>query len=380
MEVLRRAVGDKRLNFFGLSYGSYLGQVYANLFPNRFRSMVIDGVVDPVAWAGTSATASRPQTDRIRSADGASAALRELLVRCDKAGGFRCSFATGNPVANFDLIAERLKKTPLVAEDPDTGEQLQLGYSELITLMLESLYFPDGYSEIEDYLTALMVLTEPPSTRAASRRPAGRTAAAAKKLKAAMQRAEARGKRSSVAPRGFGFPYDNSEEAFAAVLCTDSVNPRSASSWPAAAAAADRRAKYFGRLWAWASVPCAASTWTRKDEDSYRGPFNRRTLAPVLVVGSTWDPATNYSGAVRAANLLRNSRLLTSDNWGHTAYGTSDCATDAIDRYLLAGTLPARGKRCTGEVQPFADDPEPGPAASQAFTRRVSPLGPMTDR
>jgi hypothetical protein len=73
----------------------------------------------------------------------------------------------------------------------------------------------------------------------------------------------------------------------------------------------------------------------------------------VLVVGNTWDPATNYAGAQVAARLLPNSRLLTSDSWGHTAYNTSACVTGAVDAYLLAGRLPAAGARCTGDIQPF---------------------------
>ncbi|MGL5850373.1 MAG: alpha/beta hydrolase, partial [Phycicoccus sp.] len=105
-----------------------------------------------------------------------------------------------------------------------------------------------------------------------------------------------------------------------------------------------------------------SSTWTVRDEDSYRGPFTRRTVNPVLVVGNLYDPATNYSGAERAADLLPNSRLLSSDSWGHTAYGTSECVTVAMERYLLTRALPAAGTRCVGDVQPFTEplgDDEP---------------------
>ena len=123
MDVIRRGVGDKRLNYLGFSYGSYLGQVYANLFPDRVRAVAIDGVLDPVAWAGTKATASRPQSDRIRSADGAAKALHQILVLCDKAGGQKCRFSPGNPVVNYDVVAGRLKAKPLVFTDPYTGER-----------------------------------------------------------------------------------------------------------------------------------------------------------------------------------------------------------------------------------------------------------------
>ena len=100
-------------------------------------------------------------------------------------------------------------------------------------------------------------------------------------------------------------------------------------------------------------MQCARDHWTVRDEDAYTGPFTRRTKHPVLVVGSFWDPATNYSDAVAASQLLPNSRLLSSINWGHTAYGTSVCATGTVDRYLLYRALPAKGTTCLGDDQPF---------------------------
>jgi pimeloyl-ACP methyl ester carboxylesterase len=177
MDVMRRAVGDQRLNYLGFSYGSYLGQVYANLFPDRIRTVAIDGVNDPVAWAGTKATASRPQTDRIRSADGAAKALHQILVLCDKAGGQKCRFSPGNPVANYDVVANRLKKTPLVFTDPYTGEKVTFTYADLVGATLGSLYGPYGYLEITGNLADLIILTEPPAKVASKAAKARRAAA-----------------------------------------------------------------------------------------------------------------------------------------------------------------------------------------------------------
>ena len=138
--------------------------------------------------------------------------------------------------------------------------------------------------------------------------------------------------------------------------------------------------KYFGRLWAGSSVGCASKTWTARDKDAYRGPFNRRTASPILVVGSKWDPATNYAGAVRAASLLPNSRLLSSDNWGHTAYGTSQCATSAIDTYLLTEVLPAPGTYCHGDVQPFETSPTSGLRSVTPGGQRAPVVPPIAPR
>lgn len=373
MDVIRRAVGDKKLTYLGFSYGTYLGQVYANMFPDRVRALAIDGVLDPIGWAGTTATRNVPVTDRIRSGDGAAKALREILVRCDRAGGQRCVFAAGDPVANFELIANRLKVRPISEVDPFTGETFTFGYADLIGFTLGALYSPEGSVEIAAILNELLTLTEPPATRSDQR---AATRAGVKRVQAAVAARQAKEKRSG--PGRFGFPYDNSLETFTSVLCTDSVNPANASSWPAAADRADARAKHFGRLWIWASAPCASRTWTAKDEDAYRGPFTRRTSAPVLVVGNYWDPATNYQGAVKAAALLPNSRLLSSTNWGHIAFGTSDCATRSIENYLLSIKLPAKGKVCIGDSQPFTGDTniDERTTSSKSAADLISPFRP----
>jgi pimeloyl-ACP methyl ester carboxylesterase len=356
MEVLRRSVGDKKLNYLGFSYGSVLGQYYANMFPDRVRSVVVDGVIDPRQWVGDAKTKEIPTFDRVRSADGATKALKELLVRCDKAGGQRCSFAPGDPVKNFETIAQRLRAKPVVIEDPEFGPTT-VSYATFIAIVLGNLYAPNGYQDVIAIATDLYTLTEPPAAAGSAAVAAARKALAAKLRK------------SQAGRPSLGFPYDNSLDAFAGVVCTDTLNPARAEQFPALADKADRRAPYFGRPWAWNSVWCARNAWTVQDEDAYRGPFNRNTAKAVLVVGNHWDPATNYSGAVAAAKLLPNSRLLSSTNWGHTAYGTSACATSAVDAYLLKGTLPAEGTVCAGDLQPFTAAPKAARAAGVRTAR-----------
>ncbi|WP_197677214.1 alpha/beta hydrolase [Friedmanniella luteola] len=348
MELMRRSVGDSRLSYFGWSYGSYLGQVYANMFPDRFRALAVDGVLDPQRWAGTRANAGAPLGDRLLAADGAWQALRKILVACDRAGGARCSFALGDPVANLDVIAERLKTAPLTETDPFTGETFTYRYSDLVGDLFSYLYDQAGYAYIIETLAALQLLTEPPAQQ--------RTAAA--RSTAVQSLVEVRRQTETLRehPRA-GFPYDNDFDAFAAVSCTDSVEGTRAADYPARAARADGRAPYFGRLVTWNWSSCAADAFRGNDEDAYRGPFTTRTAAPVLVVGNYWDPITNYQGAVTSARLLPNSRLLSSDSWGHTAYGSSACATQAVDTYLLTGEVAASYPVCRGDLQPFESDP-----------------------
>jgi hypothetical protein len=155
-------------------------------------------------------------------------------------------------------------------------------------------------------------------------------------------------------------PYDHLA-ASSGVLCTDGLHAADAAAWPAAAAAASRRARYFGVAFAWDTVQCATSTWTAQDPSAYRGPFNLRTSAPVLLIGARWDPATSFASAVQVSRLLPRSRLIASNSWGRTALLTSACVDRTVWDYLLRPQAPApKITRCRGDVQPFA----PGPAGS----------------
>lgn len=359
MDVLRRAVGDPKLTYLGFSYGTLLGQYYANMFPDRVRALALDGVIDPRSWTGTAANRGSLQDNRLRSADGAYRALRALLIRCDRAGKKRCAFAAGDPQRRFAAIARALRAKPLVLGDPADDQALRLTYADFIGLTLMGLYSADAGDSVTSLAATVRTLLVAPTGGTAKQRSRARTA-----LRAHLSR---------VRTMARDFAYDNTLEAFSGVICTDGDHPRNTASWPALTAAEDKRAPYFGRAWGWGTVSCAGETWTVRDEDAYRGPFNRRTGAPVLFVGNHWDPATNYRQAVSAAKLLPGSRLLSSDNWGHTAYGTSACVNAAVDRYLLRGTLPRAGTVCHSPIQPFTG----AKATAQAAPGDVKQLPPV---
>ena len=215
MDVLRRAVGDKKLTYLGFSYGTALGQYYANMFPDRVRAITVDGVINPVSWVGTAATAGKVQDDRLRSADGAYRALRELLVRCGKQGPTYCRFADGggDPVAKFETLARRLRTKPVTVDDQ------KITYADFIGSVLNALYSPDGFDEIDQSAAQLWTASDPaaaPELVALAKRALAVRIAAAK---AAAQRAE---------------KLINSQETFLGVACTDGRHPRKAESWPAA--------------------------------------------------------------------------------------------------------------------------------------------------
>jgi pimeloyl-ACP methyl ester carboxylesterase len=338
MDVLRRAVGDRKLSYVGESYGSFLGLVYANMFPNRIRAMVIDGIVDPQEWVGTPATADVPTFDRIGSAAASYRALHELLELCQRAGRPRCSFADADTPARFASLAAGLQAHPLRLAAPGI-KPTTFTYANMISDTGQWLRQPAGYRGMFAELTDVARLSASGGTGPGHD---------------ALVRALLRLHLAVQPPPG----YDGLLQASSGVLCTDGLSAANAASWPAAAAAAERRTKYFGASGAWITVQCARDTWTAHDQDVYRGPFDRRTSAPVLVIGATWDPVTSYDSAVKVARMLPNSRLISSDNWGHTSLLTSACVDNTTWDYLIHPLARApKITHCRGNVQPFASSP-----------------------
>ena len=328
LDLLRQAVGDEKLNYIGYSYGSYLGVTYANLFPNNFRSLVVDGVLDPIAWAtGRSGQENLPFSTRLHSDAGAIATLGEFFRLCD-VGGPNCAFAPDS-ASRFDALAQELKAEPLLITFPD-GSTLFMDYSFLISNALGAMYNSFSWPSFAEFLAFL-------EANASS-------AQLAAKLQAFW------------ASEGFitkrGFPaYPNYVEGFPGVACSDTDNPDTYPAWSQAAADAQSQFGYFGPLWTWITSICA--TWPGSQADRYTGPFTATTANPVLVASTRFDPATRYEGAVTVSQLLPNSRLLTVNGWGHTTPFLSQCADQIVLDYLLTGALPPVGTECDQDLVPF---------------------------
>jgi pimeloyl-ACP methyl ester carboxylesterase len=338
LDRLRVAVGDSKLTFVGYSYGTMIGQTYANMFPGRFRAIVIDGVLDPIAWTtGAPGQRGLPFSTRLRSDAGAMATLREFFRLCDT--GVGCPLA-GGAAGRYAAIARSLRASPLVLGDPETGESVY-NYSLFIADTLGAMYNSFSWPGFAEFVAALEMIIAPGGSAARER--------------AAATRALARFRDAAGMDEPFPeFPdYQNVVEGFPGVACSDSNNPDSYAVWSRAGAASDARFGYFGRLWTWVSSICAE--WPGHDSDRYLGPWTRRTPAPVLVVGNRFDPATRYQGAQTAHRLLPNSRLLTVEGWGHTSLFLSACADSAIARYLVSGRPPAAGSVCRQDAVPWVD-------------------------
>ena len=349
MDLLRQAVGDRKMTFVGYSYGSAVGSTYANMFPGKVRAVVIDGVIDPVSYTTGRGDQARtlPSDARLRSEQGAYDTLQAFLRLCDL-GGPNCAFSAGNPKRRYDRLAKRLLAEP--AQLPDgQGGTVPFTYADLVSTTLGVLYDPSSWPPFAEFLQELDTLTSP--------------AAAAEALRVVRQRLGLPGRA----------PYEQVLEGFAGVWCLDPINPDHPSAWASAARRADRRDPYFGRPWNWFGSICAS--WPGQDRDRYLGPFNRQTANTVLVVGNVNDPATRYQDAVSTARLLGRGRLLTVAGSGHTSLFLSSCADAHVSRYLLTGRVPPKGTVCGVDVVPFA---QPATAAATAEVSAHAYLLPPT--
>jgi pimeloyl-ACP methyl ester carboxylesterase len=331
LDMLRQAVGDAKLNYVGLSYGTFIGHVYAELFPGNVGAMVLDGVVDPVAWAANDT--SNPPYIRQGTHLSSMATLGEFFRLCDEYPD-TCGFSGETPSADrYEEIAEKLKVSPVVLPTPD-GSEVFFSYANLVAETQFAMYVSDNWPMFAGFMGWLEdILAEQDGV--------------------AGQSQTLRGEVPGLIARRGPSKYPNYVESFAGVACADSINP---DNYPALSDAADEAEGYFGRLWVWAYGASVCTEWPGGNNGRYTGSFNASTTSPVLVVGNRYDPVTSYQNAVDAANRLPNAELLTLNGWGHLSLFLSQCIDVHVADYLLNGTLPPDGStECDPDRIPFHD-------------------------
>ena len=325
LELLRRAVGDTALSYHGLSYGSQLGAIYANLFPGRVRAMVLDGSMDfqgNVDGHGNEG-ATVPLNDRQDVATGTAAAFEQFLRDC-AAAGRRCAFSEGDLPVKWATLVDRSRTTPI--DVYGHGWTVQ-------EIVVATLAKPTTYPQLADLLQQLFA-----------------TGTAAPELMDDVT--------GSDPPPAIGDPayLGNREEAYNAIQCADSVVPTDLDSYSRAAVSAQWRSPDFGRISVFDALPCAF--WQGRDADRYTGVWNRRTAAPLLVLNTRNDPATPLSGAYEGAAELYDARVVVTEGAGHTSMYVASTCTERVKReYLFSGVLPPAGTVCRRDRSPFEETP-----------------------
>ena len=308
MDVLRAALGQSRLTYLGKSYGTYLGAWYAQLFPHRVRALVLDGAVDP--------DAPSLQAD-ITQAEGFTVAFRSFAAWCLAAAG--CPLGEGVSPGSVQTAAARLQAMIVRANSVPLASRLGTGQ------------VADGALLLNGVAAALYSKSTWPALRAGLARAFDGDGTVLVQLANLLLQRNADG------------TYSNLVDADTAISCVDRPWPRSLAAWQAQAAAAGRAAPLFGPPIVWGNLPCAY--WPVPS-----APLPAITAAgapPILVVGTTRDPATPYRSARSLAAGLTSGVLLGWNGDGHTAYGEgSSCVDTIVNAYLISLKVPRSGTVC----------------------------------
>ncbi len=300
MDEVRQAMGDRALNYLGFSYGTALGQAYLGLFPTRVRAMVLDGVVD-LSLDGPALAEQQ--------ADGFQLALTHFADDCTRQGS-SCPVAP-DPLAVLHRVEASVERAPL----PSASADRPAGPGELDLALADALYSRSSWPKL---------------ARALAQADGGDGSGLVDLADDYLDVTRTSEKNTEV-------------DGYFAIGCVDQRWPRDPAAVLADGKAADASAPDFGSAIVNDYLRCAI--WPGKADPLV--PPKAPGSPPVLVVGTTGDPATPYQASVDVARQLPKGRLITYVGDGHTAYGTSSCVSKAVDTYLLTRKLPDTGTRCT---------------------------------
>jgi pimeloyl-ACP methyl ester carboxylesterase len=296
MDILRQAVGDKQLNYMGKSYGTFLGTLYAQFFPDKVGRMVLDGAVDP--------SISNFQ-QLLTQAIGFDKAFAAFVTDCSKRSDCPLPKDHKAAIGEMKKILSQLEKEP--------NKRLS-----------ESLALLGTASALYDSATGW------PKLRAAI--------AEVKKGKA--------GKLLELADDYTGRTKDgyanNEFDSGAIIDCLDFTDNRSVKEMKVDARAFAKQAPLFGPYLAYSGLVCQYFKTAKATEV-----VPTKSANPIVIIGTTGDPATPYEWAQGLHKILTNSVLISLTGDGHTGQGQgNECVDESVDRYLMIGTIGTLDKFC----------------------------------
>jgi len=314
MDLMRQVLGDKKLNYLGISYGTYIGSVYAEQFPANVGHMVLDGAVDP--------NADQLEAD-VQQQVGFEKSLEKFASDCVTNYASQCPL-TGDPASAAKQLGhfiDGLRDHPLRTQNANRPLDETLGWTGVI-IGLYGDVGSDWWKYLRDALNMAMKDNDGSELLAGADQYNGRD------------------------PKGH---YSTEQDGLIAVRCADFVTP---------APSAQEVQSAYNQLETGAPIlnsdlapsdlaqPLCANWPFQTAEKPHQ--IKAQGSDTILVVGTTDDPATPYQNAVNLANGFANARLLTRVGTGHAAFGSGNqCAQSAMEAYLVSGTLPPQGQRCT---------------------------------
>jgi pimeloyl-ACP methyl ester carboxylesterase len=297
LDRLRQALGDRGLTYMGQSYGTLLGATYAQLFPTHIRAMVLDSPIDPAL--------SFDQMT-LGQAEGFEGALTSFFAWC--AGDASCPWRpAGNPTSALLALLGRSDTNPAPA-----GSGRTAGTGELYDALLDGLYARSDWPTL-----------------------------------AAALGADEDGDGSPVVAMSNHYSADgstNGADAAEAIDCLDHPASKDLASYGSLAQLFATSAPVFGPLLAWGEAGCAV--WPVAASRT-PAPATAPGSPPVLVVGTTQDPATPYSWSVSVAHELSQGHLLTVEGSDHVSYFYSACVRAYVQTYLVSLATPPVGATCS---------------------------------
>lgn len=307
MDVIRAVLGDKVLHYLGYSYGTHLGTMYAELFPKKVGRMVLDGAVDPQVGDLEALTTQMAGFD---------SALRAYMDWCLQGSGCPFSGSTDSALQTVRQMLDTVDARRFRASDGRELDSATVATGIIFTLYSES-YWPE--------LSNLFVQLRKGDADTV------------------FQYADAYNGRS---PSGY---EDNSMDIYTAVTCDEGDLATDGVPVMDGLARIDAAAPILGRYAAYddyAVLKVVCSNWPVKRPDLPTS-FTAPGAAPIMVIGTTNDPATPYANAVSLAKQLSSGFLVTYQGEGHTIYAQGvACVDGTVDAYLLKGTVPSADPKC----------------------------------
>jgi len=305
LDRIRIALGERRIDFLGYSYGTVLGAVYAQEFPDHIRTMVLDGAVN---------LTDSPHDEQVANAAGFEGALDKFLAWC--ADTSTCTFGDGDPRAALTRLRDRFEQGLTLP----VNDGRRAGVGVFYLALLSSLYDrADGWPALALALknasrgdgTVLQILTD------------------------------------FYLDRDDHGHYSALQEAIGPIRCADVRTPVVPfDEYRATFEQLRDTYPFFGAVVGASQTGCDPRLPVPAAGDEL-GDVRATPDARVLVIGTTGDPATPYAGALDLQSRIAGSRVLTYESAEHAAYGRGvACIDDAVDRYLITQRPPPVGKRC----------------------------------
>ena len=328
LDVLRATNGNATLNYLGMSYGTYIGAVYADLFPGRVGRTVLDSAMDPSQrWADG-------ETGVVAFTEGV---LRQYVEHCQAQSACPLSGSTDEAVAQLAAFVDGLDKNPLTAPNSDATINT---LSATVIIRQYAVAQPD-WEALTAMLTPAMINHD------------------------GTLMAKAMQSLSELSPETADEAMDstaNRQIMLSTIICNDNPDTGATASELDAQAAAERKAyPFFG------GISNAMEAYCRGWGHHSKTPpqvTRAEGSAPILVVGITGDVQTLYSWSQSLAGQLDNGHLFTVQGYGHGG-AIGNCATTATIDFLVNGTVPADGASCTAEPKPTGAEPQPAASGAE---------------